>query len=233
MGKVGSGRKDVATEGERSIKRTSTLKGSFKRLNNVLDAITARLGLDKRLREHTMISLWPVLIGEPWGSRSRGLFFDAEGSLVVAVKDASTGQELSLLKPRILEKLRASGRAMGIVVKGLRFDLKRFHADLSEENSAHHLSPTPLREPDYSDLSSIQLTNSDLRQIEELRHCLSSSSQLLGISVDRIADLVEQELKLKQWQRANGYPACRICGEPTPHLHGRQLLCSPCYLKSL
>src|SRR5207253_8621975 len=95
------------------------------KLNAVLSRVLSGLGLDKRLREHTLVDLWPVLAGEPWSRKSRGLFIDHESNLVVSVADASTGQELSLLKPQLLKKINIAAKSMGFVIKGIRLDLKQ------------------------------------------------------------------------------------------------------------
>src|SRR3990167_1228540 len=121
---------------------------SFKRLSYVLNRVVSNLGLDERLRQHTLMELWPQLVGDPWAKRSRCLFMDSERFLVVTVQDASTGQELSFLKGQILGTLRKAARAIGIDINGLRFDLKHFHRasarELMQQSQATHLSlPEP------------------------------------------------------------------------------------------
>src|SRR5262249_29166343 len=99
----------------------------FKRAGQVLNRVLSKLGLDQRLRENTLMNLWPVLLGEPWASRSRCLFIDTQGTLVVSVADASTGQELSLMKSQLLRRVNAAAQSMSLNIKGIRFDLKHFY----------------------------------------------------------------------------------------------------------
>src|SRR5215468_10772901 len=86
--------------------RRATGSRSLKRVDAVLEQLVRKLGLDRRLREQTLMNLWPHLLGEPWARKFRCLFIDSENNLVVALADAATGQELSLMKPAILAKLR-------------------------------------------------------------------------------------------------------------------------------
>ncbi len=79
-------------------------------VNQVLNKVVGKLGLDRRLKEHALMSLWPSVAGEMFATCSRPLFLDHEGNIVIAVKDASVGQELSLLKVDLAKKMRAMPR---------------------------------------------------------------------------------------------------------------------------
>lgn len=174
------------------------------------------------------MNLWPLLVGEPWCSRSRPVFIDAEARLVVAVSDAVTAQELSLLKPEIYRKLKAAGRSIGVDLSGLRFDLKRYHGGHSEDGAlaaaARHLP-----EATADELAAIALPEADLAQLAKLSADLSGlreESEL--VSSERVVTLFERELRLRHWMKANGYPICSRCRSPVRSLRDPDRLCVPC-----
>jgi len=207
---------------------------SFKRVNNILNRVVAKLGLERRLREHTILKLWPVLVGDNFAARSRPLFIDSESSLVVAVADASVGQELSLLKLPLLRQLKSAGRTIGINIAGLRFDLKHFHEPAAPETLPGSCQPGTLPEPTGPDLDRLTLPESDLTEIETLRQELdvlpvTGQEQAPPVSAERILAVFERELRLRHWRRLNGYPLCRECANPTRVLHGDRQLCPLCY----
>lgn len=211
----------------RSGQKPGVRRRSFKRVNNVLNTVMRDLGLDRRLREHTLMNLWAPLVGEPFASRSRPLFIDAESKLVVAVADASTGQELSLLKQEILRKVAAAGRGVGVVVQGLRFDLKRYHnvAETDPERLPGRVLPKPTEER----LASTVLTEEDLSELAKLKDGLGCQRQTgLAVSPERITAVFERELKLKRWMREAGYPLCASCKDVCLAVYGAERLCVTC-----
>jgi len=100
---------------------------SLASIDDVLSKLVSTMGLDRRLKEHALLNLWPIMIGPTFSEKSRPLFIDHEGNLVIAVKDASVAQELSLLKTEIIKKMRIAAHSMGLTINGMRFDLKHFY----------------------------------------------------------------------------------------------------------
>jgi hypothetical protein len=202
----------------------------FKRLETVLSQVTSSLGLDRRLKEHALIDLWPVLAGEPWCRKSRVLFIDHEGNLVVSVADASTGQELSLLKPQLIKQINTAAKSLGIAVKGMRLDLKHFHSKpLPELDFIGQAGRLP--EPSEAELNAVELSAEDVASVGALREELRTHPES-PVSGDRVAELFEKELKLRAWRREHGYPICTACGIPAAILHGDNRICMVCHYSS-
>jgi hypothetical protein len=201
---------------------------AFKRVNYVLTNVMSKLGLDKRLREHTLMNLWPVFVGEKWATRSRPLFIDAEIKLVVAVSDASTAQELSLTRGEILNKLRKAGRSLGIDLAGIRFDLKHYHSPPPLDVLPAAVAPA-FPEPEAGDLEKISLGGEDQEELSRLKAALSQNEEAgQVISSARILSVFEKELRVRQWMRENSFPLCRACGNPARSLQGPGQLCVTC-----
>ena len=102
-------------------------QANFATMSNLMNKLVVKLGLDQRLKEHALMYLWPSVVGETFATNSRCLFIDNERKLVVSVKDASVGQELSLLRREILRKMQIAAHNLGVKIEGIRFDMKHFH----------------------------------------------------------------------------------------------------------
>lgn len=207
------------------------MKNSLSRVDTVLDSLLNKLGLDKRLRERCLMDLWPSLVGDFFGERTRCLFIDSENQLVVAVKDASVGQELSLRKREIVTRLKACAQGLNLVVSGLRFDMKAYYQVAPKPEFQFTVEPV-LPEPSQSDLDQVALSQTELAQIAELKEGLVKQGIETNLN-QRMICLYENKIRLRSWQKSNGYPTCPLCNSPSAHLHGASRLCSSCFLDEM
>ncbi|MBC7997899.1 MAG: DUF721 domain-containing protein [Leptolyngbya sp.] len=203
-------------------------------VNKVLSNLVTSLNLDKRLKEHTLMNLWPTLIGEPFSSRSRPLFIDFEGNMVIAVSDASVAQELSLMKSQVLKRLRVAGKGLSVNINGIRFDLKHFHKTEMQTVIAGESGQVDAykKYPSKEDLESITLTTEDHAQILALKNRLDGADKDHPAVNDRIIALYEKELRSRKWIEQNVSTLCANCGMPSPILYGPQRLCNTCFFAS-
>ena len=219
--------------------RKERKRGSFATMSNLMNKLVVNLGLDQRLKEHALLNLWPTLAGEVFADKSRCLFIDNERKLVISVKDASVGQELSLLRRELLKKLQTAGNGLGVKIEGIRFDLKHFY-QRQEDYGANASYEKTLPKHTAADLQSVVLSKEDLEQISlfkqdseleisERGHDFASELQLSR----RTAAILENELRLKIWRRTNGYPLCPSCQEPADQLHGNARVCAHCFYESM
>ena len=185
-------------------------------INTVLHKVVSGLGLDRRLRENALISLWPQVVGDGLAAKSRPLFVDIERNLVVAAANGSVAQELSLMKPQLMQKLTKLAASLQVEVKGMRFDLKHFHRN--EQDVIAEPAPVPPAIPQNEELEAINLSAADLATLQQLAGDLDSQSEPEAVR-SRILKLCERELRIRAWRRAQNYPVCQICGDPVPRLH--------------
>jgi Dna[CI] antecedent, DciA len=212
-------------------------QANFATMSNLMNKLVVKLGLDQRLKEHALMYLWPSIVGDTFATNSRCLFIDNERKLVVSVKDASVGQELSLLRREILRKMQIAAHNLGVKVEGIRFDMKHFHK--VEEVTGAALTYTPsLPQPTEEDLQSVMLTEEELTEIEILGAGPSHPEVIRGSGFTsklniskRMATIFEHELRLKKWRAANDYPICSTCLEPAHQLHGDGRICAHCFYK--
>lgn len=205
-------------------------------VNKVLSSIVSSLNLDKRLKEHTLLNLWPTIVGEPFASKSRPLFIDHEGNIVIAVSEAAVGQELSLMRPQLVKRMRVAGNGLGVEIRGIRFDLKHFHRkeELPAVREAAELTRQKLTEntPGAAELASVTLSEEEEADIKTLKTRLTAADGEHPHLHDRIVALYEKELRARKWMEANVSVRCQRCSQPSPMLHGSQGLCSMCFFES-
>ncbi len=213
---------------------------NFQPIAKVLPKLLRQLGIDNRLKEHTFLHLWPHIVGEPFASRTRPLFIDSDGNVVIAVKDASTGQEISFAKADLLKKLKQAARGVGISINGMRFDMKRYFEKATSDEFAYQFQ-VPLPEPTEADLYAIELSVDEALQIAAVatnftiepqsnsdEHHDSTGADFSRLAI-RMRTLYEKELRLKKWRLAHNYPVCSQCGDVTSRLHGANLICPLCF----
>lgn len=189
-------------------------------VNNVLNKVMSSLGLDRRLKEHTLASMWPTFVPGNVAQRSRPLFIDSQCNLVVSVADASTGQELSMLKSRILTKLIPAARSLSIDIRGLRLDMKYYRKLVEEANPAIP-DVQPQCKPNETELSLISLTDEEQQQLSRLQDELDATLGQNRQLAERIFRVFELELRTRRWQLQKGFPRCRECGNPAERLHSK------------
>jgi len=217
-------------------------KGKFTEINNILPRVLNSLGLDKHLHEQSLFSLWPSLVPEVYASRSRPIYIDNQGILVVAVENGSTAQDLSFLKAKILEQLQHFARGLGLSIKGMRFDLKHFSREENSVISVKHASAEYLESfvPPDDELAEIELNDKEINEIQYLKQKLHISLKQVAAQrnednyssqmVERISHLVEKKLRVQKWYLLKNMPICKRCAEPLPQSqhHLNRMLCSYC-----
>lgn len=208
-------------------------KRSMSSVNKVLNKVVSSLNLDKRLKEHTLMSLWPTMIGETFATKSRPLFIDHEGNMVIAVSEAAVGQELSLMRTQLVKRLRIAGNGLGIEIRGMRFDMKHFHRKeepITEKESAGARRQKLIENsPGPEDLRAVTLTEEEWADIQALKTRLTAADGENPQIHDRIVCLYEKELRARRWMEANVSTRCQTCNQPSAMLYGSQGLCSMCF----
>jgi predicted nucleic acid-binding Zn ribbon protein len=90
----------------------------FARIGDILPAVLKSIGLDKRIRERELLSIWPDVVGEEIAARTEAVNID-HGVLYVHVEHSAWIQELHFMETELLRKLRAE--VPGVELKKIRF----------------------------------------------------------------------------------------------------------------
>jgi hypothetical protein len=226
-------------------------KATFTDVGNVLNRVVSTLGLDRRLRENAFFNLYPALVGEPFASKSRPIFLDHEGSLILSVKDASAAQEFSFAKREIQRKLAAAAKGLDLQLRGIRFDLKQFEAKgatfsqdaleaLVEASKAKQLTPPINPEPSEEILKNVALSSEEMSTLANLIASLQEKTLFTAQQSTNAADehrariikMVERQMRIEAWRRAQDFPRCTNCSYPTAQLHTEESLCASCFYRA-
>ncbi|MBX9571325.1 MAG: DUF721 domain-containing protein [Candidatus Obscuribacterales bacterium] len=205
-------------------------KPQLSAVDKVLPDVLSRLGLDRRLKEHSLMQMWLSIAPKPIAERSRPLFIDSQHNLVVTVSDASVAQEISLMKNQLIPHLSRVAKTLALPFAGIRIDLKHYHQPKELEPAP---AEEPLPMPSEKDLYDQHLTKYDNGLIQDLSNKLAEEKTPPEIAA-KVLKTFEHQLRLAQWRKLNGYPICRNCSNPVFRLHekGANKLCFNCMIQS-
>ncbi|MBZ0184761.1 MAG: DUF721 domain-containing protein [Candidatus Obscuribacterales bacterium] len=222
-------KKGSSTQGARRKRK------GFICVSSVLSSVVDKFGLETRMKEHTFMSMWQYVVGEPLSSLSRPIFIDYKRNLVVGVKDSSVASELSFRKVEILKSLKTLARSVGISIAGVRFDIKHYARVLHEEKSmlvAKDQEIHRIVDPTREELESVELSADAYEELDRMGQTISTCES--GEEVrSKILSIYERELRQRQWLLSKGAPRCLQCGLAQTRLHGSQSLCTPCFVASV
>ena len=190
-------------------------KANMETVDKILPGVMSNLGLEKRLREHSLMQLWPTFLPPALAEKSRPIYIDLQKNLVVAVSDASVAQELSLMKSRLMLSLKAAARSLGLELTALRIDMKNFHKPKELEIP----QAVPLPQIDKEELNEIELSSHDKQLIVELSKELGLDSDVDSSLRQKALRAYEGQLRLAQWRRQKGFPVCEHCRNPVSRLY--------------
>jgi predicted nucleic acid-binding Zn ribbon protein len=90
----------------------------FARVGDILPTVLKSIGLDRKLREREILSIWPDAVGVDIAARTQAVKVD-RGVLYVRVEHSAWIQELHFMEKEFLRKLRQ--KAPDIELKHIRF----------------------------------------------------------------------------------------------------------------
>ncbi len=93
-------------------------ENKFTKIGDILPSILKTYGLEQKLKERELISMWPKVVGEEVASRTRAVKIE-KCVLYVQVDHGAWMQELHFIEKEIIGKLAA--RAPGVEIKRIRF----------------------------------------------------------------------------------------------------------------
>lgn len=87
-----------------------------RRLGEALERYLEKSGLGKRLAQASVVDEWPRLVGERIARVCQPESVSPDGTLFVRVASGSWMQELQLMTPEILQRLRAEGKTINRIM---------------------------------------------------------------------------------------------------------------------
>ncbi|GBD31375.1 MAG: hypothetical protein KatS3mg081_1084 [Gemmatimonadales bacterium] len=88
----------------------------IQRVGDALERYLEKSGLTDRLAQASVIEEWPRLVGERIARVCQPESVSQDGTLFVKVSSGAWMQELQLMTPEILERLRAEGKKINRIM---------------------------------------------------------------------------------------------------------------------
>jgi hypothetical protein len=211
------------------LKRT---EDSLVKVNTILDEVARSLGIERGIKEITLINFWPEVVDERFINKTKAISVISKrgyDTLFVAVSSSSVSQELFFIKRNILSKLSPIAFSLGFKIKDIIFDTKIWDEINKENNNKEdEITHFFVKNPKTEDLKDISVPESIVDSIKE-----SIESQNFSIPElkDRILNTVIIDIKTQIWRKNNGFPSCSKCGIPINYYsQDKENLCPICKL---
>jgi len=174
-------------------------------LNQPLERILKRFGLNRKVKEHRALQVWEQAAGRKLAQSTRPLTVK-EGILFVQVANSSWAQHLTFFKPNLLRKMnRLLG---GHIITDIHFQVG-FLKD---------------GEPEMEVREAVVLSTADREKIQEM----FADFQGQDIMKEKLMELMEKELLARKKKEAAGWHQCLRCGSQAPP---ESLLCPLCKIQ--
>lgn len=186
---------------------------SFIKINSILDGVAKALGIERGIKEITLVNFWPQVVGERFINNSKALSVVKKGaydSLFVVVSSSAVSNELFLQKRNILTKLSPLAFSLGFKIKDIIFTTKMWNEinkpNLQQDEEVTHYL---VKNPKDEELINIHVPESIIDSVKESISTQNFSTPELK---DRILNTVIKDIKTQIWRKNNGFPSCSKCG---------------------
>jgi len=188
---------------------------NIENLSSIIKRVSQNLGVERGLKEITIINMWPELVGPRFKDKSRIFSIQNKGTydvLLVGVNSASLSQELTFFKNDILKKLSKSSKKLGFNIKDIMFSTKIWEEIKPEkQNNIPEKTITLYKNPTEEDLVSIEVPESI---IEPIKESLNSHNFASPEMKEKMYRVIIKDIKTQIWKKNKGHPSCIKCGVP-------------------
>lgn len=206
---------------------------NFIKVNNILDNIALSLGIERGIKEITLLKYWEEFIDEKFKDKTKAISVIKKGeydNIMVAVSSSSVSQELFIRKRNILSKLSPIAFSLGFKIKDIILNTKIWDEYKNEKNkepekTTHYLVKNPTQE----ELKDIIIPESI---IDNVKDSLNKDSFSLPEIKERLLKTIIFDIKTQIWRKNNGFPSCSKCGITINYFSFEEdKLCPVCKLK--
>lgn len=98
--------------------------GELKSLANILPRLCEEIHFEEKVRQMSLMSIWPLLVEEPYRSHSQAVKINKRGQktvLTVRVSDPALASELGFQLDTIRRNLNSFTPQTGVIVDQIRF----------------------------------------------------------------------------------------------------------------
>ncbi len=98
------------------------VENRFTRIGEILPGVLKKIGLERKMKEREILSLWPEAVGDEVAARTKAVKLE-KGELRVCVDHGAWMQELHFMEKEIIAKLRE--KVPGVDIRRIRFTTSR------------------------------------------------------------------------------------------------------------
>ncbi|HEY9765387.1 MAG TPA: DUF721 domain-containing protein [Chroococcales cyanobacterium] len=183
----------------------------MEKIARFLESSLKKAGLEGRVKEGKVFQYWPGIVGPSVAAKTHPRAI-RQGVLVVETTSAAWSNQLTLLKPQLLEAIR---RAVGPgIVKEIKFQITAWREDRSGPREEKELSP-------FGGLP--ELGEGEKKSIERETSAFITDPEL----ADTVSRFIEVLKRRKDAQVASGFRECP-CGSL---YQGNEGICPICRIK--
>lgn len=188
----------------------------FENLNSILLKLSKNLGIERGLKEITLVNLWPEIVGPKFSKNSKIISIFKKNNqdiVLIAVSSSVVTQELLFFKQDILNKLYKIGATLCFDIKDIIFNTKLW--DIPERNKDSFRENIEKKDfyftkkPTKEELQQIEVSDIIINKIKKSISTQKFSSDELK---DRILHTIIRDIKTKMWRKSKGFPLCSKCG---------------------
>lgn len=186
-------------------------------MNSVLGNVVNKLGLDKGLKQQEFAKLWPKIVGPKFQNSSKAAYIYSRNgidTLMVAVSSSMVAQELSFFKEDILKKIKKVSQDFEI--KDIFFNPKLWEEIKQENNTVKKEENNPKFYKIEKSFSEKEIKNIKLSDeiIQSVKNSLEEQNFYSEELKEKMFNTIIKDLKIREWQKNNGFPICSKCGIP-------------------
>lgn|GEM_PF-805995 len=205
---------------------------NFIKINSILDGMAKTLGIERGIKEITLLNFWSEVVGQKFKNNSKAVSVINKGgydALLIAVSSSAVSQELFLGKRNILSKLSPIAFSLGFKIKDIVINTKIWNEINSqnkkqEDETVHHF----IKNPTDEELKDIIVPENIINNIKESINTQNFSTSELK---DRMLGTVIRDIKVQIWLKNNGFPSCSRCGIAINYyFQDKESLCPICKL---
>lgn len=208
---------------------------NFENINPILERVAKKLGFDRKLKEFTLLSFWPEIVGNKFRHNTKAISvirkYDHE-ALVIAVASSIVSQELIFFKNDILKKISGMAISREFNIKDLIFNNKLWQDIKNEKISSKKEDPAIYfnKKPANEELEKTHVPEDIINSIKESINNQKFSSAELK---DKIFNTIINDIKIQIWRKEKGFPCCEKCGIPVNrYIPDEKILCRSCVVNN-
>lgn len=216
--------------GKAMKKETYKIYTGFESLGDIMGGVTKKLGIERGLKEITLLKIWPKLVGKRFENSSRAISIINKGKidiLFVAVKSSVVSQELYMFKFDILKKIKLSADSLGFNITDINFSTKFWETEVKAEEEKNE---------EYMNFYTIEPTDEEMQEIEVPQNIIDLAKKSISYQnfsdeklKNRMLNTVINDIKTQIWRKNKGFPCCEGCGIPLTHVRETEKpLCPAC-----